>query len=410
MFESVARAGIHHQKIQNLLKQRTKVHKHLLFDKSRMATIEQQLCAHIYALTDVDEEGVPLKPEVRCLVDAMAFLSQPTLTSESLIAYYNSAEQGIHKQAILMLCSMLPLTLTFAEPTLYIEDMLYKTPDLAALLGLFDINWQAEQLAAARQAVLVGKVSPDNALCDILFSAENMSTTDFTLGYQHDNFTIAMASFIAGLSTKTQRATANAALFKRFYKTEEAAEKAQWLALAGLFGDEQWLEPCALFCQEYPEYCYEILCHYHHKTSLTVVIELMAIAQTATTAYLAWQVITKQPLQLTAQLKDSHNKHQVAGKQSLPCVKQAELIRQSLFKQAEDKILAGINFNDSMVKEQLSSYQGLLLQRIMLRAGVNSIGTKQARNAPYQQQLSHRAFSQYSQVEEPMKLGAEHVA
>ncbi|QBG34905.1 hypothetical protein [Litorilituus sediminis] len=410
MFDRVARAGVHHQKIQNLLKQRTKVHNNLLFDKGRMATIEQQLCTHIYALTDESDEGLSLKPQVRYLLDAMTFLSQPTLTSESLIAYYTSAEQASHKQALLMLCSMLPLSLTFAEPRQYIEEMLYKTPDLAALLRLFDINWQEEQLAAARKAVLVGESEPDVALCDILFSAENISTADFTLGYQHENFTIAMASFIASLSTKTQQATANAALFQRFYKTAKASEKAQWLALAGLFGDEQWLEPCALFCQEYPDYCYEILCHYHHKTSLTVVIELMAIAQTAPAAYLAWQVITKQPLPLAAQLTDSSNKHQVAGKHSLPCVKQAELIRQALFKQPEDKILAGISFNDSNFNAKLSSYQGLLLQRVMLRAGVNKRGAEQTTKALYQQQLSYRAFSQFTQDETSIKLGAERVA
>ena len=410
MFSQVARAAICQQQVIQLLKQRSKLHSALIFDKGRMNTLEQHLLAHIYTLCD--EETLALKPQVQYLVDSLNVLSSRALSGQAMIDYFLAAEGTEHQQAILLLCSLLPLNLTVEQPSQLLEQMLYQHGNLAELVQHFQIDWQAEELTAARKALLSNKIQATQPLVNFLYSDHDISDDELVQGYQHENSDIALASFVSGLSSQRHQQSANAALFNRFAKTDDITQKAQWLELAGLTGDQQWLEPCRVFCLEHPDFAFNILCHYQHITSLRLVIELMSVAQTASPAYQAWLVLTRQQLLMTPQLIDINNKHQAAGKQLFPNTKQAELYRQSLFTETktadnatQNKILNGRLFSANTALKQLKPYQGEAIQRVLLISGV--VDTKLTL---FRQTLSAKVFSQLVQSKSTTANGVANVA
>jgi len=362
MFESVARAGIHHQQVINLLKQRTKVHGSLIYNKNRIITLEQHLSAHIYAL--IDAEDIKLKPQVEILVDILKALITPCLTSEQLIQTFVDAENEQQANAITLLSGLLPKTLTFESSSEYINSLLYKHNALADLLVIYTIDWPSEQLKVLRQSVLSNQCQANIALSYLLFKQTDVTALELEQSYEHNNFDIAMAGFTRGLLTTDYATKAQTSLFNRFYKTENVLEKADILALGGLTGDKRWHEACLIFCQEYPDLSFNVLCHYLHKSSLILIIEAMKKAQTLQPAYQAWCVITDETLNMSSQVSDASDQHNNAGQQTVPNTDQAELIRQSLLQQPGDKILAGFSFDNS----NAADFQGILIQRVLLWA------------------------------------------
>ncbi|MBU2894388.1 hypothetical protein KO495_13820 [Colwellia sp. D2M02] len=392
MFEVVARANIHHQQVVKLLKQRKKVHQTLLYEQGRITTLEQSLCAHIYALQDAEPDI--LKAEVTVLVDALNILTDDQLTSEQLINSYEqqttAGQANELAKAIELLCSLLPagyfekkLKIEFENN--FLEDILYRNSQLLELLIHFNIAWPIEPLQVVRQSALAAKFSPSLTVACLLFGQSNVSTQELAQGYQHPLFSIAQASFIKGLAI--DKTNAQIALFNRFAKTTDVAEKAELLTIAGLSGDNRWLEPCAIFCQEYPQYTFTVLSHFQHKSSLTLVIELMAVAQTSEQAYQAWLLLTHTKLLKKPQLQDSHNKQRQAGELTIPNIEQAELSRQALMVQAGTKVLAGILFDDLNALEKLSGLQGQAVQRALVLSHSTESGM-----LLYCQQLSSTSF------------------
>ncbi len=422
MFEAVARANIHHKQIIKLLKQRKKIHASLVYQQHRMATLEQSLCASTYALLDANQEG--FKPEVAELVLALSVLVDDKLTSEILIASYTlqncvaqadehhslageattdsvatesivteagqavaeplavepealAAKQEGLAQAIELLCSLLPakylenkLALTFDNS--YLEETFYRNSQLLDLLAHFSFEWPIEPLQVIRQAALTEQFTPSLTFACLLFGQDNVTSQELAQGYKHPQIAIAKASFVKGL--RVDNSNAKAALFSRFSKTTTLDDKADLLVLAGMSGDERWIEPCTLFCKDYPEYTFTVLSNFQHKIFLPLIIELMALAPTSEAAYQAWLLLTNTKLLSKPQLQDNNNKHKKAGKLKLPNIDQAELHRQALMQQAGAKVLNGILFDDNDATEKLTGLQGKAVQHALLPAYVMTNG------------------------------------
>ncbi|GAA0820378.1 hypothetical protein GCM10009111_25710 [Colwellia asteriadis] len=375
MFEVVARANIHQQQVVKLLKQRSRVHSSLVYQQARIATLEQHLCAHLYALLDVKRDELP--SEILALVSALEILSDEQLNSEQLFAYYeqetSSADALALSNAIILLVSLLPsaylenkLALTFEHS--YLEETLYRNSQLLELLVHLAVPWPAEPLQVIRQSVLAEQFTPSLSVACLLFGQANVTTQELAKGYQHAQFSIAQASFVKGLII--DETNAKNALFNRFAKTPDVDEKATLLVLAGLSGDSRWIEPCIIFCQDYPEHTFNVLSHFQHKIFFNIFITLMAIAQTSDEAYRAWLLITNIPLLKKPQLQDHNNKHKQAGEQNLPNTDQAELHRQALLQQPGEKMLTGIEFSNNDAAQKLQGLQGKAVQHALLLSPV----------------------------------------
>ncbi len=405
MFEVVARANIHHQQVVKLLKQRNKVHATLLFKQGRITTLEQNLFAHLYALQDAEAAAL-VKPEVEALVLALNIITDEQLSCEKLIACYeqgssteqdNNSEQGNNTEqqnslaeAITLLCSFLPKSyfekkLNIAFENTYLEKILYRNNPLFELLIHFTIAWPIELLQVIRQSALAAQFSPSFTVACLLFGQKNVTAQELAQGYKHAQFPIAKASFVKGLTVDKTNAILN--LFNRFAKTTDVAEKAELLEIAGLSGDARWIEPCIIFCKEYPEYTFTVLSHFQHKTCLKLIIELMAVAQTTDKAYQAWLLLTDSKLLKKPQIQDSNNKHNQAGAINIPNSDQAELSRQALMQQPGGKVLAGISFDDNDALTKLTGLQGQAVQRALLLSHSTDNGM-----LLYCQQLSSVAF------------------
>lgn len=409
----MARANIHHQQIVKLLKQRNRVHASLVYQQHRMATLEQSLCAHAYALIDADRDE--LKPAVAALVCALHFLIDDKLTSEQLLARYQqesmSAEEADLAEAIELLCSLLPATylnnkLAIKFDNAYLEQIVYRNSQLVELLAHFAITWPIEALQVMRQSALAEQFSPSLTLACLLFGQDKVTSQELAQGYKHAQFSIAKASFVKGLAV--DKLTAKNALFNRFAKTESLTEKADLLALAGLSGDSRWIEPCSIFCKDYPEHTFEVLSHFQHKIFLTISIELMAVAQTSDNAYQAWLLLTDKPLLKKPQLQDSKNKHQQAGELNVPNTDQAELHRQALMQQSGqhsgEKVLAGISFDDNNAAQKLAGLQGRAVQQALILSHRMSDGM-----SLYCRQLSSTALSEIMQQGDKSKMVINHI-
>ncbi|REL26648.1 hypothetical protein DXX93_08690 [Thalassotalea euphylliae] len=427
MFSPVARAATHQQQVIQLLKQRSKLHRALVYDKSRMATLEQHLLAHVYALCD--EEFLQLKPQVSYLVESLKVLSNQSSTGEVIAKYFSDVQEAEHRQAIILVCSLLSNKPSVEMQTHLLDLLLYQQFDLADLVQHFKLNWQVEDLTAARKALLNGSIEPTTSLVSLLFSVSEISDEELSAGYQHNNTDIAVACFVRGLNCTNHRKSANTALFNRFSQTDDTKQKARLLEIAGLSGDPQWLEPCKAFCLEHLEFAFDVLCHFQHVIALPLIIELMSVAHTAEAAYQVWLTLTEYELLMTPQLTDIDNKQQIAGKQRFPNIKQAELYRQhtlSQIKQAShaetgnvvtksaetnnaktkrgERLLKGVLFNSDSAAIKLRTYQGLAVQRSLIFAGaINPVLES------YQQTLSENAFSQLMTTAN-VTAGATHAA
>lgn len=408
MFEVVARANIHHQQVVKLLKQRNRIHASLVYQGQRMATLEQSLCAHIYALLDADPDE--LTPEVAVLVSAMNTLSDEQLTSEKLIECFEqesaAPEQTGLPEAITLLCSLLPTTylekkLNIVFENAFLEDILYRNSQLLELLTHFNIAWPVEALKVVRQSVLAEQFSPSLTVACLLFGQPDVTTQALEQGYKHSQFHIAKASFVKGLTI--DKPNAESTLFTRFAKTTDVEEKAELLAIAGLSGDSRWIEPCSIFCKEYPKHTFAVLSNFQHKVFLTLIIELMTVAQTTDEAYKAWLLLTNTKLLKKPQLQDNSNNGRQAGEVKIPNSDQAELSRQTLMQQPGSKVLMGISFNNNEVAQKLNGLQGQAVQLAFLSSMLFSLPNKKTNSEPnatgndtslYCRQLSSVAFNQ----------------
>ena len=396
MFEVVARANIHHQQVINLLKQRNKIQASLVYQQGRISTLEQNLVAHLYALIDADQSV--LKPVVIELIEALVYITSQKLTSEYLIA---SGEKFSDLETLSLLCELLPNafyknTLPLAFESTYLENVLYKNSTMLSLLIHFDIAWPVEQLQVLRQSALAEQFNPSLIVACFLFGQSEVSSQELSQGYSHSNFNIVKASLVKGLVD--DKSNAEKALFTRFHQAKSNDEKADILSLAGLSGDIRWLEPCTIFCQEYPDYSLSVLSHFQHKIFLTMIIHLMSQAATKQNAYQAWLLITNAELLQIPLLQDSSDHLNYAGKQTLPNVKQAELIRQTLMQEAGERLLAGISFSSNNAAEKLNGLQGQAVQRALLLSHSLQNGMPL-----YSRQLSSSAFTRYFEQNSQLK-------
>jgi len=366
MFDLVARANIHHQQAVKLLKQRDRVHTTFVYQQGRMATLEQNFIAHIYALLDAEEET--LKPEVAAVVATFKMIIEQSFTVDRIAAVYQQNKRD-ETQSLALLCSLLPkltlenkLSVTFEQADL--EDLLYRQNQLFEVLQYFDIVWPSELLQVARKSALVGQFIPSLNIACLLFGQDNVTTLELAQGYCHAQFSLAIASFIKGL--QVDKSNAQNALFNRFAKTSVVPEKALLLEVAGLSGDVRWAEPCLIFCKENPDLAFNVLCHFQDKAFLKTIIDLMNVAQTTDAAYKAWLLLTASELLKKPQFQDIDNKHNQAGEVNLPNDNQAELIRQHLMQQTGSKVLAGISFDESNAIQKLVGLQGRAVQRALL--------------------------------------------
>ncbi|WP_448565338.1 hypothetical protein [Thalassotalea ganghwensis] len=373
MFETVARASAHHTQVVNLVKQRQHIERSLLSQCSRMQTLERNLLAYIYAL--VDEKTFKIKPNVASLVTALTHFLAENITLETLIQRFCELEQDNDFYSFILLASLLVgvtrySKLTINETTPLIDSLLYPKKQgeqqLAELLRLWTLNWPSDALAGLRQHLLKSVERHSNALNYLVLSTDAVTETDLTQGYFHENSELALACFVRGLIDPKHQHHAQSALFQRFAKSEQPQDKARWLALAGLTGDQQWLEPASIFCQHYPQYTYEVLSHFQHKANLTLTIELMAIAQTSQAAYQTWLLLTEQSLLMEPAIKDIGTQQHSAGDALIPNQHQAELYRQQWFNQAGDCVLAGISYDNQNAVTKLNHLHGLLVQRVVL--------------------------------------------
>jgi|GEM_PF-1624175 len=409
MFEIVARANIHHDQLLKLLKQRSRVHSSLIYDHERINTLEQNICAHIYALIDAEPET--LKPEVSTLINAFTLITNNATIPEhlfiqQLIEHYENAsscdksQENTLTQAIKLICCLLPnsyfqhkIEAAQVQGILdnsYLEHIIYRNNEQLELLIQFNIQWPLEQLQIIRQSALAEQFTPSLTAACLLFSQHNVTAQELAQGYTHKQFFIAKACFVKGLYIDNTKA--QTALFNRFAKTQNVAEKADLLVIAGLSGDVRWNEPCTIFCKEYPEHTFNILSFFQHKVFLNIIIELMTEAQTADQAYQAWLLLTNTQLLKKPKLQDSKNKHNQtknnqADKNKVPHSDQAELIRQDLMQQAGTKILNGISFSDNNASQKLIGIQGMAVQVALSPANTMANGM-----ALYCRQLSSQAF------------------
>lgn len=414
MFDIVARANIHQDQVINLLKQRSRVHSSLIYSDERITTIETNLCAHIYALVDADQET--LKPDVKVLVKAFNIITEECINSDCFITHliecYEQAccitkaneKENIEEdqqenteekdeelaKALVFICSVLPTefftqNITTPFESSYLENLLHRNNVLLELLIHMKITWPVEQLRFVRQSVLSNQLTPSLKVACLLFGQKNITTQELAQGYTHTEFTLVKASFVQGLVS--DKKNAQTALFNRFAKTTNIEEKAELLTLAGLSGDSRWSEPCAIFCKEYPEYTFTTLSSFQHKVFLTTIIELMGTAQTADDAYDAWLLLTNAELQKQSQLQDSKNKHNQAGDINIPNNNQAELVRQQLMQQPGALVLQGISFDVDNANSKLIGLQGKAVQHALLLTSSMTDGM-----ALYSQQLTAKAF------------------
>ncbi|MCC9660223.1 MULTISPECIES: hypothetical protein [unclassified Pseudoalteromonas] len=352
MFAAVSKLKQHQQRVATLMAHREKLFASGAFSVARQDVLENQVLNHLYVLG-------ALKAESPCdYFKGKSFNDLAELSCDDFCELALASD----KQAIFALCA----TRLIAKPEHDNRDYFLKLKKQHALSYFALLSqqlsfWDIPEQKALRATILEGKESLPEQLKTMLFS-QSLNDTELNSALDHNDFTLVYAALVNCYCQRDNSLSDK--LFKVFSSTNEPAQKAQLLKLAGLVNDNRWHEPCALFCKAHPEYCQAVLSHYVYKPALVMVIELMAVAQTQEAAYQAWLILTDRPLQKAEPLTlvNAQNQHNVQAGINLH---DAEHTRQALALSKGECVLKGISFTNENAAHQLAPLAGKIVQRVL---------------------------------------------
>ena len=340
MFSPLAKPSMHRRLLEQLLFQ-SQVHR----DKAVMPALTWQalsgrIAAHAHALSADASTSVEQVCEPLNVVALLTALHHPgrAIRGQCYQALLNAdpKTQGIaecRRQALIFGAG----DTDWCDPwTVLAED---DGQDLQHhdWLVLALLSWPPAPLPGYRQAVLAGTLSPGIGLSQLLVSADlpDAAVKDC---WQHDHFPLVFAGLCEG---GRRRLSGVAEALRERFDGAAAEQQKLLLALAGLAGwvsQERWRQCCYRFCCDYPQHAEFVLSHQIWKSTLSLVIELMAVVQCTRAACGAWLSLTGVPVPA----REAPASVAPVG-ELLPDFRQAEYQRQAICRRAGDHILAGEN-------------------------------------------------------------------